>query len=71
MKFRIFLILPDPGCPGDPKVGPNRDCVASWDTVASKHLVGRMDPRRRVLGSQKMVPWRFWQFCKANVAGKL
>ena len=34
------------------------------------HLVARRDPRRRVLGSHKMVPWGLWQFCKANLAGK-
>ena len=37
---------------------------------ASKHLVARRDPRRRVLGSHKMVPWWFWPFCKAKLAGK-
>ena len=37
---------------------------------ASKHLVDRRDPPRPVLGSHKMVPWRFWQLCKANLAGK-
>ena len=30
-------------------------------------MVARRDHRRRVLGSHKMVPWRFWQFCKAIV----
>ena len=40
MKFRIFLILPDPGCPGNPKVGPHIDCVASWDTVGGIQALG-------------------------------
>ena len=30
---RVFSILPGPGCPGDPMVGPHTNCVASWDTV--------------------------------------
>ena len=40
MKFRIFLILLDPGCPGDPKVQPHTDCVASWDTVGGIQALG-------------------------------
>ena len=41
VKFRIFLILPDQGCLGDPKVGPHTDCVASWDTVGGISALGR------------------------------
>ena len=33
-------------------------------------MVACRDPGRRVLGSHKMVPWRFWQLCKANLAEK-
>ena len=33
VKFAVFSILPDPGCPGDPMVGPHADCVVSWDTL--------------------------------------
>ncbi len=33
VKFAIFLILPDPGCPVDPKVGSHSDCVAPWGTI--------------------------------------
>ena len=33
MKFGIFVILPDPGCPRDPKVGSHSDCMVSWDTL--------------------------------------
>ena len=40
MSFRIVLILPDPGCPGDPKVGPHTDCVASWDIVGGIQALG-------------------------------
>ena len=32
-NIAIFLILPDPGCPRDPKVEPHTDRVVSWDTV--------------------------------------
>ena len=40
MKFRIVLVLPESGCPGDPKVGPHTDCVASWDTVGGFQALG-------------------------------
>ena len=40
MKFRIFLILPDPGCPGDPKVGSHGDCMVSWDTLGGIQALG-------------------------------
>ena len=40
VKFAVFAILPDPGCPGDPKVGPHTDCVASWDTVGGIQALG-------------------------------
>ena len=33
VKSAIFLILPDPGCPRDLKVGSHTDTVVSWDTV--------------------------------------
>ena len=36
-----FWILPDPGCPGDPKVGPHADCVASSDTGGGIQALGR------------------------------
>ena len=40
-KFAFFfLILPDPGCPGDPMVGPHTDCVASCDTVGGIQALG-------------------------------
>ena len=39
-EIRGFLILPGPGCPGDPKVGPHSDCVASWDTVGGIQALG-------------------------------
>ena len=51
MKFRIFLVLPDPGCPGDPKVGPHTDCVASWDTVGGiQALSGLQGPPQTGFG---------------------
>ena len=40
VKFAVFSILPDPGCPGDPMVGPHTDCVASWDTVGGIQELG-------------------------------
>ena len=40
VKFRVFLILPGPGCPGDPKVGSHRDCMVSWDTVGGIQALG-------------------------------
>ena len=33
-------ILTDPGCPGEPKVGPHSDCVVSWDTVGGIQAPG-------------------------------
>ena len=33
-------ISPDPGCPGDPKVGSHSDCVVSWDTVGGIQALG-------------------------------
>ena len=33
-------ILPDPGRPGDPKVGSHSDCVVSWDTVGGIQALG-------------------------------
>ena len=33
VKFAVFSILPDPGGPGDPKVGSYSDRVVSWNTV--------------------------------------
>ena len=38
-KFTSW-ILPDPGCPGDPKVGSHSDCVVSWDTVGGIQALG-------------------------------
>ena len=71
VKSVVFSILPDPGCPEDSMGGPHTDCVACWDTVGGiQALGGPQGPRRRVLGSHKMVLWGFWQFCKANLAGK-
>ena len=40
MKFAVFSILPDPGCPGDPMEGTHTDCVASWDTVGGIQALG-------------------------------
>ena len=41
-------ILPDPGCPGEPKVGSHSDCVVSWDTVGGIQARGCLQgPRRR------------------------
>ena len=31
-------ILLDPGCPGDPTVGSQSDCVVSWDGMAFQHF---------------------------------
>ena len=71
VKFTVFLIVLDPGCPEDPKVGPHSDCMVSWDTVGGIQALGCLQgPQQMGLGSHKMVPWRFWQFCKANLAGK-
>ena len=38
-------ILPDPGCPGDPKVGSHSDCMVSWDTVGSIQALGCLHGR--------------------------
>ena len=63
VKFAVVSILPDPGRPGDPMVGPHTDCVASWDTVGDiQALGGPQGPPQTGFG----VPWRFWQFCKAG-----
>ena len=40
VKFAVFSILPDPGCPGDPIVGPHTDCMASWKTVGGIQALG-------------------------------
>ena len=40
VKFAVFSILPDPGCPGDPMVGAHSDCVVSWDTVGGIQALG-------------------------------
>ena len=40
VKFAVFSFFPDPGCPGDPMVGPHTDCVASWDTVGGIQAPG-------------------------------
>ena len=40
VKFAVFSILLDPGCPVDPMVGPHTDCVASWDTVGGIQALG-------------------------------
>ena len=51
VKFRIFLIFPDPGCPGDPMVEPHTDCEASWDTVGGiQALGGPQGPRQTGFG---------------------
>ena len=39
-EIRGFFDLADPGCPGDPMVGPHTDCVASWDTVGGIQALG-------------------------------
>ena len=38
-NFTSWILL-DPGCPGDPMVGPHTDCVAPWDTVVLGALGG-------------------------------
>ena len=40
VKFAVFSILPDPGFPGDPKIGPHTDCMACWDTVGGIQALG-------------------------------
>ena len=40
VKFAVFSILPDPEGPGDPMVGRNTDCVASWDTAGGIQTLG-------------------------------
>ena len=45
-EVQNILILPDPRCPGDPKVGPHADCVASWDIVGGIQALG--GPQRRL-----------------------
>ena len=39
-EIRVFSILPDPGCLGDPMVGPHTDCMVSWDTVGGVQALG-------------------------------
>ena len=51
VKFVIFSILPDPGCLGDPKLGPHTNCVAPWDTVGDIQSLGRLQgPQQTVFG---------------------
>ena len=38
-EIRDFF-LPDPGCPGDPKVGSHCDYMVSWDTVGGVQAFG-------------------------------
>ena len=67
VKIFPSWILPDPGCPGEPTVGPHSDCVVSWDAVGGIQALGcAQGPPQTGFGSHKMVPWRFWQFCKAS-----
>ena len=33
-------ILPDPGCPRDPKVGSHSNCMVSWETVGGIQVLG-------------------------------
>ena len=40
VKSAVFSILPDPGCPRGPMVGPHTDCVVSWDTVGGIQALG-------------------------------
>ena len=40
VKFAVFSILPDPGCHGDPMVGPHTDCMVSWDSVGGIQALG-------------------------------
>jgi len=48
------LILPDPGCPRDPKVGSHSDCVVSWDTVGGIQALGcPQGPPQTGFGPQK------------------
>ena len=45
-KIAIFLILPDPRCPRDPKVESHTDPVVSWDTVGGIGAI--VCPQRRL-----------------------
>ena len=40
VKFAVFSILPDPGCPGDPMVGSPSDSLVSWDTLGGIQALG-------------------------------
>ncbi len=53
-KIAIFLILPDPGCPRDPKVESHTDPVVSWDTVGGiRALVCPQGPPQAGFGVAK------------------
>ena len=53
-KIAIFLILPDPGCPRDPKVESHTDPVVSWDTVGGiRALVCPQGPLQADFGATK------------------
>ena len=50
----FFLLLPDPGCPRDPKVGSHTDYVVSWDTVGGiRALVCPQGPLQTGFGVAK------------------
>ena len=54
VKSAIFGVLPDPGCPRDPKVGSHSDCVVSWDTVGGiRALVCPQGPPQTGFGVAK------------------
>ena len=58
-EFRVFLILLDPGCPGDPKVGFHGDCVVSSDTVGGIQALGCLEgPPQTGFGVAKKRPAR-------------
>ena len=53
-KIAIFLILPDPGCPRDPKVESHTDPVVPWDTVGGiRALVCPQGPLQADFGATK------------------
>ena len=53
-KIAIFLILPDPGRPRDPKVESHTDPVVSWDTVGGiRALVCPQGPPQAGFGATK------------------
>ena len=71
VKFRIFLILLDPGCPGDRMVGPHTDCVASWDIAGGIRALGcPQGPVQTGFGVAQDGPVAVLAALQANLAGK-